>query len=458
MTSDTAPLDYILNIVRREFGDEFPDMTVIFISHHTGRREEALQKRQDEIFGHPAGRALWPQLKLFTLENDNSSALAGFSRMERNRYFNLLKKEIFLAVFFVNADEVPSDDEDAALLNKNLAYSLGWQAFSMRTSWKKKRLLKPEGEDGSAEAPAPSRTEWLRRRMTADCFAAMLLETKGEKGAISRLLKRRCELSMLPAIRYRPEHFPFPVALDATHLVYKDLKDTAPPGTGPIAHSFFMAQEISQTYDDISLRQWVSFCRAAQEMAWAGHSKSEILGAAVYTNDDAYIRSTAYIVAETLNTDPIPLKHTDFYNPFAEDETNERLHFKRCRGGFEEIAGKLKTGAEAPLLLKEAQRQNAALIGGDPAGWCAPALLAAHSALETALSGGEDQPFERMTGVFRDTLAQTGWAPVRKLHRLIIAAKRRGEIVTPDKAGTLASQEPDTALFKPAFDIQPPKG
>lgn len=451
MTSDTASLDYSLNIVRREFSDEFPDLALVFIACHAGAREEALQKRQEEILEHPAGRALWPKLKSFVRERDFFSDLAGFARADRNRYFNLVKKEIFLAVLFVNADEIRSDGDDAAFLNKNLAYALGWQALWLREAWKKNRPGL-ENHEGILSLN-PERAEWLRQQMMADCFAAMMLETKGEKGAISRLLKRRCELSILPAVRYRPENFPFPVALDATHLVYKDLRDTAPPGTGPLAHAYFMAQEIGQTYDDMNLKQWAFFCRAAQEMAWAGHSKNEILGAAVYASDDPYVRSTGYIVAETLNTDPIPLKHTDFYNPFADDDANERLHARRCRGAFDDLIGEIDGGADVSIILKEVKRQNAALLNGDPAGWCALALLAAHGAYRTSPAASEIPPLENARAAFFKTLEQTGWPHIRKLHRLIVAEKRKGVAMNAEKAAALTAQQDELAFLKAAFEI-----
>lgn len=451
MTSDTAPLDYILNTARREINDEFPDTTVVFVTHHDGNLEESLQKKQEEIFAHPAGRGLWPQLKITAREGAGSSIMAGFTRMERNRYFNLVKKEVFLAVFFVDAGEIPGDDEDAALLNKNLAFSLIWKALWMRDAWKKKH---PgiKNTDGILTFE-PAKAEWLRQRMTAECFSAMLLESRGDKGAISRLLKRRCEQAILPAMHHMPEDHPFPVALDATHLVYKDLKDTAPPGTGPIAHSYFMAQEIGQTYDDMSLKQWLFFCRAAQEMAWAGHNKNEILGAAVYTSGDPYIRSTAYIVAETLNTDPVPLNHTDFYNPFADDESNERLHFKRCRSVFDDLIGQIGSGTNAAILLREVKRQNAALLDGEPAGWCALALMAAHGAYKTVVAGGERQALENAEAAFRKTQEQTDWPQIKKLHRLIVAEKRRGETVTAEKAAAMAAENEDLTFLKTAFDI-----
>lgn len=452
MPAETASLDYSLNTLRREFNDEFPDTTLIFIMHRTGQREEALQKRQEEIFEHPAGHILWPQLKIAARDHDShSSGLAGFSRTDRNRYFNLVKKEVFLAVFFVNTDNT-ENREDSAFANRHLGYGLIWHALSMRTSWKKKH---PDIKNHEGVLSMPlSRAERLRRQMMADCFAAMMLETKGEKGAISRLLKWRCELSLLPAVRYRPEDFPFPVALDATHLVYKDLKDAAPTGTGAAAHCFFMAQEIGQTYDDLSLKQWGAFCRAAQEMAWAGHNRSDILGAAVYTSDDAYIRSAAYIVAETLNTDPVPPRHNDFYNPFAEDEVNERLHMRRCRNVLDAITDKIEEKKDPSLFIKEAQRLNIAFLEGEPSGWCSLPLLAAYGAYNSASGTGENSPLDNAAGAFHGTLAQTGWPKTRKLHRLIVNARRSGEKITPEKAALLVAEDAELSILKTAFVLR----
>ncbi|MCC6598410.1 MAG: hypothetical protein IT559_06440 [Alphaproteobacteria bacterium] len=451
MSIDTANLDYILNAIRRDFNDEFPDTTLIFISAPADKLQETLLSWQEEILTHPAGRLLWPHLQTLSPQGrQQTGAVSAFARHEYGRYFSLLKKEAFLGVFLINTDErtAPDEGEEAAFVNKHLAYTLIWDAVHIREGWQRKHPAL-ENHEGVLQYKA-SHVEWLREQMMIDCFATMMLESKGEKGAISTLLKKRCALCLQPALGYRPENFPFPVALDATHLVYKDLKDAAAPGAGPLAHSYFMAQEIGQTYDDMSLKQWVSFCRAAQEMALAGHGKNEILGAAVYTSDNPYTRSTAYIVAETLNTDPVPLKHHDFYNPFTDDEINERLHLKRCRDMFDILLEKIEDSENPDLILSQIQRNNTELLEGNPAGWCALPLLAAHRAY---LANSEDSPVQNSARAFRNMITEVKWPLIRKLHRLLIGARRAGEPVDHQTAQFLIAAHEDLHFMKPAFDL-----
>ena len=214
-----------------------------------------------------------------------------------------------------------------------------------------------------------------------------------------------------------------------------------------------MTREIGETYEDASLTQWVTFCKAAQEMAWTGHNKTEILGAAVYSNEDAYIRSTAYIVAETLNTDPVPLKHHDFYNPFADDIVNERLHMKRAKATFVEMIERVAVQDDPGELLMALRRSNADLLDGSPAGWCAPALMRAYQIyIDPAES--EVAVVEQASMAFHNTLEKTPWRIIAKLHKLMIDERRRGIKLTHDEVIAITKREEDLTSLADAFHFK----
>jgi hypothetical protein len=213
-----------------------------------------------------------------------------------------------------------------------------------------------------------------------------------------------------------------------------------------------MAREIGDTYEDVSLLQWVSFCQAAQSMVWAGHSKSEILGAAVYSNEDPYIRSTAYIVAETLGADPVPPRHHDFNNPFADDAANERLHFKRARAAFPPILEKVAIEDDPGLFVLAAHESTSALLEGAPAGWCAPALRQAYK----AYIGNTDEhrpAAEAAHDAFQAALGSTPWPLIVRLHKLLTDERRRtGQALSPAQAAELIKQDESCASLAWVFE------
>jgi hypothetical protein len=189
-------------------------------------------------------------------------------------------------------------------------------------------------------------------------------------------------------------------------------------------------------------------------MAWTGHNKTEILGAAVYSNEDAYIRSTAYIVAETLNTDPVPLKHHDFYNPFADDAVNERLHLKRAKATFVEVIERAAVQDDPGEILMALRRANADLLDGNPAGWCAPALLRAYQIYKNP-PDQNTTPAEQASATFHEALAETPWSLIAKLHKTLIDERRGGTKLTPDLAAEIAKCEEDIAPFAEALSAHP---
>lgn len=448
MSIQTAALEHSLNVIRRDILDEFQDLTVLFIVHEPGRRAEALMRREDEIREHPAGESLWAALKAKADAPDQTSTFGGLAAAIQERYFGLSKHWHFLGVLFVNSADI-EEDEHIQFWIKHVAYSLCWPVLDLYKSIK----AAPAKEPNTITELPQQDVAWLRTQMLADCFATMMMENTGEKNAIQRIIKRRCEMCLTPTPHFRPEDYPFPLALDATLLVYRDLKDAAPPKVGPIAHTIFMTREIGETYEDASLTQWVTFCRAAQEMIWAGQNKTEVLGAAVYSNEDPYIRSTAYIVAETLNTDPLPLKNTDFYNPFADEEANERLHLRRARNLFQDLIGRVAVDDDLGAMNMTIRLVNAELLEGNPAGWCALAIVRAYQAYKEH-AADHAKGIEEANTAFKHHLKQTPWKDIMKLHQMLVMKRREGPKLSNEIALSVIRTHKDLIPLEDAFTFE----
>lgn len=323
-----------------------------------------------------------------------------------------------------------------------LGYGLAWQALSFYQKHKTEPHRKKD-----VIAPSPSPLDVLRRTLLSECFAALLIEQSEEKGFFRRYMKKCSELSITANEGYIPENHPYPIVFDSIGLILKDMAIETKDMSELIQNTLLMVNEINETYDDITLKQWVQFCYGAQEMAWMGLSARDILGAASYHSDSAYVRTTAHLIAESLNTDVVPLKSLEIYNPFADQERFERAHAKVAMARFEQILGEALVDHEPEILLKEAMRQNEAFMKGEIIGWCAPALV------KTCLAYGKDDVRPALLrDIFEGAFHAARWGDIRLLNRFVMKKKRQGTEPTPAMiVDEFIGEHERLQIFKNAF-------
>ena len=447
MSLDTAALDHICSVVRRSVQEEIKDLSLLFIVHNTGSRARALKDKTDELMAHPGGEALLPLLKTMVKDPDQSSVFAGLSYGDKKSFGGLRKRRVWLAAFFVNSDEF-TDQNDA----RQQAYHDAWHALSVIQRYQGKEMTSITEADGVIR-PKSNSVYMARQNLLGDVFAAVILETEGHRKAINALAYKRSLMALQPVPHYKAEQYPFPVAADAVSVVFEEMKDSY-SNTGPVALATEIANEIDYTYDDTSIRQWWEFSTAAQEMAWLNFDKNKILGTAIYTSEDPYVRSTAYLVAEALNMEPAALTDLGSYNPFTDQEVNERLHAKACEESFQNVISALAVDFNEHLFLEAVKKQNARLMQGYPIGWCAHAMLMAGDAVEN--SGGQSHnPIEKARLAFQQGLKEIAWEPLRTLCRLIMHKRRDGEIITPQIIMDFCDGKEALARIAGAFAIVP---
>lgn len=440
--------EHIFSAIRREVAEEFKALTLLFEVNETCDVTEALHSKRLEINEHPAGTALLQAPK----PSPDSTALFhvyGPGLRTKKRLFNLGTKEQCLFLGVISKQSL-SFYEEETFAAQYLGYAYVFKA--LYGYFHESGKLKPEIDEPGEPDAAQKRVDLLRMNLMADAFAAMLMEHKGVKGAIQRLVKRYCELSVKSTVNMFPEYHPLPMAIDGLQVVFKDLKDDTPPKMGQLEHFMMMAIEIGQTYDDLSLQQWTRFCLGTQDMVWADYSANEILSAAIYGSDDPYIRSNAYICAESLNTNPVPLKNTDMYNPFSDDETNERSHLRLCRVTFIEAINSVNHNDDSKIFLDKALKQTKKLLQGHPLGWCAPALIEAENAYRLFQ---EDPKREEDTiqNAFHGACSTVKWFDLKRFNRFVIAQKRRGISLSLKDVITLIDRTPHYAQYRSAFEL-----
>ena len=423
MSLDTPALDHICSVVRRSVQEEIQDLTLLYIAHNTGTRGRALKSKIEDVLEHPAGETLLPLLKKMAEDTEQHSVFAGLAFGEKRTLLGLRKHRLALAVFFINSDEF-TDQNDA----RQHAYHVAWQALSLSQKYKAGQV-NMFAESGGVIRFRQSPVAMARQNLLGDVFSAVLLEKQGHKKAINALAYKRSLMALQAVPHYKAEQYPFPIAADAVGLVYDEMKDSS-AAAKPVAMAMEIANEIDYTYDDTSIRQWWEFSMAAQEMAWLNFDKTKILSTAIYTSEDPYVRSTAYLVAEALNMEPAALSDLGSYNPFTDQEVNERLHVRACDESFQAIAGTLAVNFNEHLFDEEIRRQNQRLMEGFPIGWCGHGLLMARDALE--LVAPAQNPVEAARQAFIRGCKSVAWETLRTVCRMAMSRRRDGEPVTPE--------------------------
>ena len=405
---------------------------------------EALAKKQSEILAHPAGEELVRKIEETYGNQPHKSYFIGLAEHTETKIFGLIKDTQYLGVCFIYTPEIPNF-EDQSFTYKLAAYSSAFEALH--------QYFKKQAKH--SEENADPRIQQLRLKLMGDAFAAMLLENQGHKNAIQTIAKKYCELITQATPHFKAEHHPLLMALDGVNVVYKDLKGESSPKVSQLEHFHMMAKEIGDTYDDTALKQWLRFAQDTQDMAWAEYNPNEILSAAVYGTESPYIRSTAHICAETLNTNPVPLKNTEIYNPFADQETNERLHNRICRAAFLKLLETVNEHGKPELFLKTARAQTTYFLNGRPLGWCAPALIEAENAYKL-FQETRNAEEEMIDNAFQAALTHIKWSDIQRLNRLFVLARRSGKNLTPKLALALIEQDESFTSYKNAFELMRP--
>lgn len=363
---------------------------------------------------------------------------AGFVALgswRERKWYSFIRKQKFLATLILDEDAYETIEQ------------VRWQVWHM--FWHVLRMAENvrngDFRRGQIRVNVRAQDDFVRtahENMLADVFAAIMLYTEGYKGAINLLAKRRCQQAFEPILGYQAELYPYAIAAEATQMVLEEFSVFRSTKTGgPIARAIQIVEEVEQTFDDQAIKQWQRFAMAAQEMAWSGFERNKILQTAIYTSEDPYVRSMAYLTAEFLNSDPQPLVDFSAYNPFTVPEVNERLHFKRCEALYKDIMA-LPEEQRADAFLKAAEEQNRKLFLGDMTGWCVHALMAASeyfSSINDTEAAATQKPYMDQ---FAASVRAIEWAPLFTLGCRILRHRRNGGEVNAETVLELSRRDP----------------
>lgn len=417
------------DLITRQIRDSYRQLTVMFIVHHDGQMSEALSLAAQDILSHPAAETALHIIK--KKRTSQESALLGTAVAREQILLGLATRETALALCTLNIDHFENVKEA-----RRHAYHLAWHAIDAfeyhnapgaRTDNEGRVVVRKR--NGLAIASA---------NLRADAFSAIIGSLQDDYEAIRKLAQLRGTAAISRRMGHMPEYYPFAIAMEAAEFAAQQLRKKNLPKKKLINGALQSARAIGKTFDEVLLRQWLDFSQPAQDMAWRGFEKDEILSAAINTSLNTYVRAAGYMVSEITTIKPAPiLEIHENYSPFADDQFNEKLHRKLVEKVFEDvIAEGLKRNSSDPFR-EIAERQNQELTEGRVIGWCAAALQAAAQGFEQALEAGQG-PVAPARGAFAEEKDKTTWDALRDVGKTIIRNSRSGQPVTLSSVDEIA--------------------
>lgn len=427
---DHAKTDHIFHEIRRSVAVDFPNLTLNYIFVKNG--EDSVSDHVKALPDHKAKDLMIIAMQKPISNKTNLLALT-YKPNIIIPFIPLYRDNSYLATLIINEEQHTRErdffyPEEPEKYDRFIGLALAWEAIHLMQAHKQKEEAIFDDEDGVLTY-AKIKTLRLRNAMLRECFACMYMEQEGETGAVQRHLRRSCEITVSQHMHTTPENRPFPIAIDATRLVFRALRKYEEDIDGPIVkHTYNMVKEIDSTCEDLNLRQWFIFAKYAQEMAWSERNKHEILSSAAYSSDDPYIRTTAYIVAETLNSNLTPLNNPQFFNPYDDKDKTHRMHLKKAQALYKPVIEEAAQLGKPEILIKHAIEQTKAFIyHHDILGWAAPALIKANN----SYSDQNTDP-TKLYEIFLLSLKELDWTEVYKIHAFIISKQRMNIYVTPE--------------------------
>lgn len=418
--------DYIqkaCDLVATQCRAALPSLDLHFIVHAPGELAELMDLSYDKLRKHRARESAAMILEKTPMIE--RSSLLGIGMKTGTRFFGLGKRRDFLGIININMDDI-EDSRDG----RHLIYHLAYHAIDLMNY-----RLEPANLERFADGPMiPKRTpiNTATVNLKADLFAVSMNVMQGQKAADKDAAKARAMQSITTYRVHRVEDYPYVIAAEAIHYALSTLEQRGlPPAHQMMKKAIGLTQEISEQIEENQIKQWQAFASPAQNMAWAGHECEEILGAAVNTSENPYIRATGYLVAEYTGIQPLSASTMmSRYNSFTSFERNERLHKERMESIFEAALSKSLHDLTGNALAHAAHDQNEELAQGNILGWCADALQVAGQTFDSSLPQGKELAANAARDTFQQQKEKTAWNNLTDLHQKIIEEKREGYEVT----------------------------
>ena len=428
--------------ITRQVRENYKTLTVHFVIHHDGQRNEALGVTAQEIVHHPAADTAMRLMQQPRLNEE--SALLGTSVARNNLFMGLAWRDQLLALCTINIDHADNLKDI-----RRQAWHLTWHAIDAY-NYHDNPDNNRSGPDSNIIVRRRNAIEMARANMQADSFSAIICALNSDRDALHDIGKQRALNALSTRSAHMPEFYPYAIAMEAAEFSFSEIGKKQPSKRMAIAAALKIAHEIDRSIDAKSLMNWFSFCEPAQDMAWRGSSKEDIISAAINTSPDTFVRTTGHLIREITALEPTPFMNISaLYSPFADDAVNQKLHEKLIEQIFEDIIAKGISLHSPDPFIKAANKQNEELSEGRMIGWCAGALQAAARALERSTEG-DRQTEQLIRKEFRESRNNTNWETLNNLGTRVVKHQRDGEIITLSRLSEIAGEDKSSKTIQNA--------
>ena len=432
MNNNLTAFQHQCSLIRRQVELEYKNIRLFFLLHRNNERKQEIERQKNKILAAPIGDDI---LKL--LDSRSKASASEFLGLVKHPagVFDILKKNQYTAVICINTDLYSQEE-----LFKHILYSMIWQVLSLFDKIHSKSVIE---KPSSNVIFAPSdRLSQSRENLLGDIYSSILMEYFDHDGFIKTLALQRSQEIMSDMFFHEAELFPYPLGYETAELIAGDLKNHADATRKLLKTAYDITKAASIAYEDETIKHWWSFARPAQFMAWAGISTEKILGAAVFTSQNAYVRTNAMIVADLLEIEPSLLAENTDINAYAHPRKNSQLHAGVCDIHFFKLCQKVMADGSYLDFYRKAYEQCEDLIHQRPLGFCAPALVMAARAFKNEAL--QNDALEQASLAFYKELGRVNWKDIWKASLSVFAAVRKGKEFDPKDAGKiLAKINPD---------------
>lgn len=417
--SDSLALEEAAAAIAADIRALYPALACQFMVHRRGQRQDAIQKTLNKLGAHPAADAAKELLQGRSSTGEQSGFLGVAIGYERS-LFRRKGKAFCLAFVALNIDQYDSREQAQYAL-----YSLTSQFLDMVGAINSKAI-----EEGGEIILQPKRVMLAQARvnMKADIFSALMMSTQGVENSVRELAQIRSMQSLVCQVSHQPEEYPFAISVDVTEFAAKKLKTL--PANGLIRSVHQLATDVTRTFERQNIESWINFTKPAQTMAWGGSTPEQILGAAIHSSPNPFIKSIGNLLAEVTSLSPAPKEIMQTaYNPFVDGEINQIAHDRQVEDTFEMVMIHSMEADSSLPLIHVANNQNESIAKGKMLGWCSHALQSAAKAYDNArMRGAPAMQAARLE--FESAKHQTNWESLNRLNEHIIEQRRLGYAVT----------------------------
>jgi hypothetical protein len=424
----------------------FPSLNLHFLISTADKKQDAIAGILGKINGHPAFNEAFQVLKVWSASKKEQTSFLGLSEGQESIVFSFKTRPKTLAFISLNVS-----------LYKELYQAIQAVHFEMAIflDTYSGHLKKPMNINGNVFVHRTTQVGSCRLNLKADIYSILQLLREGQYDAPMLLAKQRSLETLTPQSHFNPEEFAFPIALDViNYTVEKQISSTVTTrSSSPLLSQYQLAAQIADCFDNDNLQSWIQFANSCQTMAWGGFSPSQILGAAINTSTNPFIKAIGHMLAELTNLAPTEESHLPGgYNPFLAEEINQIRHERACEETFEMIMYHVMEADSHLPLLRVANNQNEGLLKGKISGWCANALHAAAKAYIGAKDRGIP-PVQAARLEFQSAHLQSNWKLLKQTGQHVFEMSRQDTPTNMPDLLNWISQQPESKHMSASINI-----